>query len=79
MVSLTLVVSCEYHRKFLKKTRNCPYGIVRGLGELIHVENLKSKISWQCPFKFLSSNFHIKFVLEVQRQGFVNTSIIYNL
>jgi hypothetical protein len=42
-VSLTL--SCEYLREFLKNR------IIRGLGELIHVEKLKSKISWNCPFK----------------------------
>jgi len=29
--------------------------IIRGLGELIHVENLKSKISWRCPFNDLCS------------------------
>ncbi len=28
-------------------------GIIRGLGKLIHVENLLSKISWHCPFKFV--------------------------
>jgi hypothetical protein len=25
--------------------------LLRGLGKLIHEKNLKSKISWRCPFK----------------------------
>ncbi len=29
---------------------NGPNGIIRGLGKTYHVENLKLKISWRCPF-----------------------------
>ncbi len=37
--------------KFFEKTQNGFNGITRGLGKLIHVENLKSKNSRHCPFK----------------------------
>jgi hypothetical protein len=45
--------SCEYLSEFSKKIRNVPYGIIRSLGNLIHVKSLKSNISWHCPFKIL--------------------------
>ncbi len=37
--------------KFLK-IRNVPNGLLRALGETDSWKNLKSTISWQCPFKF---------------------------
>jgi hypothetical protein len=43
-----------------RKIRNGPNGIKSGAWEkLIHVENLKSKISWHCPFKL-----HLKIYTE---------------
>jgi hypothetical protein len=49
--------------RIFEKIRNPgPNGIIRGFGELIHVENLKSKISWHCPFKYV---FHIRTVCNV--------------
>jgi hypothetical protein len=36
--------------RVFEKIRNGPNHIIRGLGKLIHVEKLKSKISWHCPF-----------------------------
>jgi hypothetical protein len=43
------ILSCECLRKFSKKIRNGPIGILRGLGETDSWKNLKSKISWHCP------------------------------
>jgi hypothetical protein len=52
-VSMTLVVHLELRisPQIFEKIRNGPNGITRGGGKLIHVENLKLKISWHCPFK----------------------------
>jgi hypothetical protein len=56
-------LSCEYLREFSKKFETPALnGIIRGFGELIFVENLKSKISWHCPFKYV---FHIRTVCNV--------------
>jgi hypothetical protein len=44
-------MSCEYPR-ISEQIRNGPNGVLRGLGKLIHEKNLKSKISWHCPFKY---------------------------
>jgi hypothetical protein len=44
------ILSCEYFVNF-RKILNAPNN-TRGLGgKLIHKKNLKSKISWHCPFK----------------------------
>ncbi len=48
------------------KIQNGPNGVIRGLGKLIHVESLKSKISWHCPFKWY----------ELRRLHLSNKSII---
>jgi hypothetical protein len=37
-----------------RKIRNCPNGILRGSGEMIHEKNLKLKISWHSHFKAYS-------------------------
>ncbi len=37
--------------QIIEKIRYDPNGTLRGLGKLIHEKKLKSKISWQCPFK----------------------------
>jgi hypothetical protein len=47
-VHLELRISLRIFEKILNGSK----GILRGLGEkLIHEKNLKSKISWHCPFK----------------------------
>ncbi len=52
-MSMTPVVRLELQNSLLifEQIRNGPNGTLRGLGELIHGINLKSKISWHCPFK----------------------------
>jgi hypothetical protein len=44
-------LSCKYLRKFSKKFQTALMVQSGAWGKLIHVENLKSKISWHCPFK----------------------------
>ncbi len=41
--------------KFWKKFETSPNGILRGLGETDSWKSQKSKISWHCPFKYVSS------------------------
>ncbi len=48
VVHLELRISPQIFEKIL----NGPNGISGAWGKLIHVENLKSKISWHCPFNF---------------------------
>ncbi len=53
-VSLTPLLTFirENLRKFLKKIRNGPYGVLRGPGDTDSwKKNLKLKISYQTPFK----------------------------
>ncbi len=38
--------------QIFEKILNGPNGLSGAWGKLIHVENLKSKISWHCPFNF---------------------------
>jgi hypothetical protein len=50
-------LTSKYPREFSKKIQNGPNGIIRGLGgKLIHVENLKYKISWHYPFKCVNDS-----------------------
>ncbi len=47
-------LGCKYLREFSKKLETALRRVYSGAwGKLIHVENLKSKISWHCPFKLL--------------------------
>ncbi len=77
------ILSCEYLRAFLKKFETAPmvWSLSGAWGKLIHVENLKSKIFWHCPFKlFFSAGvrrgvsyltlpaFLLKFLPSVQRE-----------
>jgi hypothetical protein len=48
-VSTTLVVHLELE-EFSKKFEMALMGYSGALGKLIHEKNLKSKISWHCPF-----------------------------
>jgi hypothetical protein len=41
--------------RIFEKIRNDPNGILRGLGETDSRKNLKSNISWHCPFKKLTN------------------------
>ncbi len=53
LISRTLVVHLELriYPRIFGKIRNGPNGILRGLGKIDSWKNLKSKISWHCPFK----------------------------
>jgi hypothetical protein len=44
-------LSCEYLGEFSKKFETVIMGYSEAGGKLIHEKNLKSKISWHCPFK----------------------------
>jgi hypothetical protein len=44
-------LSCEYLRKFSKNFDSTQMGFLGAWRKLIHENNLKSKISWHCPFK----------------------------
>ncbi len=44
-------LSCEYIREFSENFETAPMGYSGAWGKLIHEKNLKSKISWHCPFK----------------------------
>ncbi len=46
-------LTCEYLREFSKKIRNDPSVVFRGFGEDDSWKNLKQKIFWHCPFKYL--------------------------
>ncbi len=45
-------LSCEYVHEFSKKYETALMVYSGAWGKLIHEKNLKSKISWHCPFKW---------------------------
>ncbi len=44
-------LSCEYFREFSNKFKPALIGYSGAWGKLIHEKNMKSTISWHCPFK----------------------------
>jgi hypothetical protein len=48
--SIFHALSCEYLREFSKNLKQPKWYNQGAWEKLIHVENLKSKISWHCPF-----------------------------
>ncbi len=56
-------LSCQYLREFAKKFEMILIGYSGPWGKQIHAKNLRSKISWHCPFKgwllFLDWKFFI--------------------
>ncbi len=53
-------LSWEYLHEFSKKFETTQMGILRGLGETDSWKNIKSIISWHCPFKVRGVVFRIK-------------------
>ncbi len=50
MPPLSCTLSCEYLCKFSKTFEMALKGYSRACGKLLYENNLKSKLSWQCPF-----------------------------
>ncbi len=44
-------LSCEYFREFSNKFEPALMGYSGAWGKMFHEKNMKSKISWHCPFK----------------------------
>ncbi len=63
-------LSCEHLHEFSKKFKTALTVYSGAWGKLIHVENLKSKISWHCPFNaHYCGWFYTWHLLPTQSQG----------
>ncbi len=51
-------MSCEYLREFSKKFETVLMEYSGAGGKLIHEKNQKQKISWHCPFKYVTKLGH---------------------